>query len=113
LISPNTKHYCGPISPGLPSARFTSSTRIGSEVSSRRGTQKPGQVSAGRDLRRHHLSAAEVIDTAGSSSAAPRLKQTLTVARDSARADGLRFQLVSMRADMPRQLSGRQCVPAA
>jgi hypothetical protein len=50
---------------------------------------------------------------AGSSVAAPRLEQMLTVGRESAQADGLRFQLASMRPDKPRQLVGRRCVPAA
>jgi len=45
-----------------------------------------------------------LIGTAGSAGAAPHLEKTLAMVRDIARADGLRFRLASIRADMPRQL---------
>ena len=45
-----------------------------------------------------------LIGTAGSAGAAPHLDKTLAMVRDIARADGLRFRLASIRADMPRPL---------
>ena len=45
-----------------------------------------------------------LIGTAGSAGAAPHLDKTLAIVRDIARADGLRFRLASIRADMPRPL---------
>ena len=60
-----------------------------------------------RDLRRVLLAARAldvplVIGTAGSAGAAPHLDATLTMLRDIARADGLRFRMAVMRADIPR-----------
>jgi hypothetical protein len=60
-----------------------------------------------RDLRRV-LTAARALDvplvigTAGSAGAAPHLDATLAMLREIARADGLRFRMVVMRADIPR-----------
>ena len=45
-----------------------------------------------------------LIGTAGSAGAAPHLDKTLAMVRDIARADGLRFRLASIRADMSRPL---------
>jgi hypothetical protein len=60
-----------------------------------------------RDLRRV-LTAARALDvplvigTAGSAGAGPHLDATLAMLRDIARADGLRFRMAVMRADIPR-----------
>ena len=60
-----------------------------------------------RDLRRvlraaRGLDVPLVIGTAGSAGAGPHLDATLGMLRDIARADGLRFRMAVMRADMPR-----------
>jgi hypothetical protein len=60
-----------------------------------------------RDLRRvlqaaRSLDVPLVIGTAGSAGAGPHLDATLTMLRDIARADGLRFRMAVMRADIPR-----------
>jgi hypothetical protein len=60
-----------------------------------------------RDLRRVLIAARGldvplVIGTAGSAGAGPHLDATLVVLRDIARADGLRFRMAVMRADIPR-----------
>ncbi|PPQ38004.1 acyclic terpene utilization AtuA family protein [Rhodopila globiformis] len=62
-----------------------------------------------RDLRRvlraaRGLDAPLVIGSAGSAGAAPHLDATLAMLRDIARADGLRFRMAVMRADIPRAL---------
>ncbi len=62
-----------------------------------------------RDLRRVLLAARGldvplVIGTAGSAGAAPHLDATLAMLRDIGRADGLRFRMAVMRADIPRSL---------
>ena len=60
-----------------------------------------------RDLRRV-LTAARTLDvplvigTAGSAGAGPHLDATLAMLRDIAKADGLRFRMTVMRADIPR-----------
>jgi hypothetical protein len=62
-----------------------------------------------RDLRRvlqaaRALDVPLVIGTAGSAGAGPHLDATLTIIREIARADGLRFRMAVMRADIPRPL---------
>ncbi|MEA2725667.1 MAG: hypothetical protein QOF70_142 [Acetobacteraceae bacterium] len=60
-----------------------------------------------RDLRRvlnaaRGLDVPLVIGTAGSAGAAPHLDATLAMLREIAHADGLRFRMAMMRADIPR-----------
>ena len=43
-----------------------------------------------------------LLGTAGTAGAAPHLDKTLAMVRDIARAEGLRFRLASIRADIPR-----------
>ena len=43
-----------------------------------------------------------IIGTAGTAGAAPHLEATLAIVRDIARAEGLRFRLAAIRADIPR-----------
>src|SRR4051795_4436010 len=62
-----------------------------------------------RDLRRvlhaaRSLDVPLVIGSAGSAGAAPHLDATVAMLRDIARADGLRFRMAVMRADIPRPL---------
>lgn len=62
-----------------------------------------------RDLRRvlqaaRTLDVPLVIGTAGSAGAGPHLDATLSMIRQIARADGLRFRMAVMRADIPRPL---------
>jgi hypothetical protein len=62
-----------------------------------------------RDLRRVLLAARAldvplVIGTAGSAGAAPHLDAALAIIRDIAAAEGLRFRMAVMRADIPRAM---------
>jgi hypothetical protein len=62
-----------------------------------------------RDLRKVLLAARSldvplVIGSAGSAGAAPHLEATLAIIRDIARADGLRFRMAVIRADLARPM---------
>jgi hypothetical protein len=62
-----------------------------------------------RDLRKvlhgaRSIDVPLVIGSAGSAGAAPHLEATLDLIRDVARADGLRFRMAVIRADMPRPM---------
>lgn len=72
-----------------------------------KGEMATSPASTRRDLRRV-LTAARTLDvplvigTAGSAGAGPHLDATLAMLRDIAKADGLRFRMAVMRADIPR-----------
>src|SRR6202042_681265 len=62
-----------------------------------------------RDLRKVLLAARSldlplVIGSAGSAGAEPHLEATLALIRDIARADGLRFRMAAIRADLSRSM---------
>ena len=62
-----------------------------------------------RDLRKvlhgaRELDVPLVIGSAGSAGAAPHLEATLALIRDIARADGLRFRMATIRADIERAM---------
>ena len=63
-----------------------------------------------RDLRKVLLGARMdvplVIGSAGSAGAAPHLDATLAIIRDIARAEGLRFRMAVIRADLSRDAVG-------
>ncbi|WP_158931800.1 acyclic terpene utilization AtuA family protein [Acidisphaera sp. S103] len=72
-----------------------------------KGEMATSPASTRRDLRRvlnaaRGLDVPLVIGTAGSAGAGPHLDATLAMLRDIARADGLRFRMAVMRADVPR-----------
>src|SRR5580700_7972113 len=74
-----------------------------------KGEMATSPESTRRDLRRvlnaaRSLDVPLVIGTAGSAGAAPHLDATLSMLRDIARADGLRFRMASIRADLPRPM---------
>jgi hypothetical protein len=74
-----------------------------------KGEMATAPAATRRDLRKVLLGARQadvplVIGSAGSAGAAPHLDGTLAMIRDIARAEGLRFRMAMIRADMPRGL---------
>jgi len=72
------------------------------------GEMAPTRHGARRDLRKVLHAALEariplVIGSAGSAGARPHLETTVALIRDIAKADGLRFRLATISADIPRE----------
>src|SRR4051812_7340294 len=73
-----------------------------------KGEMATAPAATRRDLRKllhgaRQLDVPLVIGSAGSAGAAPHLEATLAVVREIAHADGLRFRLGVLRADLPRE----------
>ncbi len=74
-----------------------------------KGEMATAPAATRRDLRKllhgaRQLDVPLVIGSAGSAGAAPHLEATLAIVREIAHADGLRFRLGVLRADLPREL---------
>jgi hypothetical protein len=112
----------GQLGYGIPAASFTAGIArrpdlIGCDMGSidigptylGKGEMATAPEATRRDLRRvlraaRSLDVPLVIGSAGSAGAGPHLDATLAMLRDIARADGLRFRMAVMRADIPRAL---------
>ena len=110
----------GQLGYGIPAASFRSGIErkpdlIGCDMGSidigptylGKGEMATAPAATRRDLRRVLMAARAldvplVIGSAGSAGAGPHLDATLAMIRDIARAEGLRFRMAVMRADMPR-----------
>src|SRR3984957_2392643 len=74
-----------------------------------KGEMATSPEATARDLRKVLLAARSldvplVIGSAGSAGAAPHLDATLSIIRDIARAEGLRFRMAVIRADLDRRM---------
>src|SRR6202041_458631 len=74
-----------------------------------KGEMATSPEATARDLRKVLLAARSldvplVIGSAGSAGAAPHLDATLSIVRDIARAEGLRFRMAVIRADLDRPM---------